>query len=176
MGQVQTKRLLRESMRGVLAERVRARWNKQGFRPPQDLWFKSKPFLALVRDTLASTTFRSSDYWIPGWWDRTLDRVEQGQVGLGWTVWGPLMIEWWRLQPGEYPDVEDSKPMLLAVEEPVRCMENGGEPSSTGEDGVASLEMCMGIYESQLLGGQRVSLPLQRRDSALYRLRDAGQL
>ncbi len=35
MGGAQTKRLLREAMRGILPEPVRLRWNKQGFLPPQ---------------------------------------------------------------------------------------------------------------------------------------------
>jgi len=45
MGEVQTKRLLRESMHGILPEGIRTRWNKQGFRPPQDLWLQSPAFL-----------------------------------------------------------------------------------------------------------------------------------
>lgn len=102
MGEIQTKRLLRESMRGILPEGIRTRWNKQGFRPPQDLWFQSKPFLSLVRDTLHSSSFRNSEHWIPGWWDNAMDRVEGGQIGLGWTIWQPFIIEQWRshfLQP-----------------------------------------------------------------------------
>ena len=50
MGEIQTKRLLRESMRGILPEPIRTRWNKQGFNPPQDLWFQSKRMLGLVRE------------------------------------------------------------------------------------------------------------------------------
>ena len=102
MGEVQTKRLLRESMRGILPEGIRSRWNKQGFRPPQDLWFQSKPFLDLVRDTLHSESFRNSEHWIPGWWDKALERVEEGQLGLGWSIWHPFMVELWKvhfLQP-----------------------------------------------------------------------------
>jgi asparagine synthase (glutamine-hydrolysing) len=96
MGEVQTKRLLRESMRGILPEAIRTRWNKQGFRPPQNLWFKSSRLLAAVRDTLSSSAFLSSDSWISGWWERALQRVEQGELGLNWTVWHPFMIEQWR--------------------------------------------------------------------------------
>lgn len=96
MGDVQTKRLLRESMRGILPESIRTRWNKQGFRPPQDLWFKSPAFLAMVRDTLHSASFTKSDYWIPSWWHKTLDRVEQGDLQLGWTIWQPFILEQWR--------------------------------------------------------------------------------
>lgn len=96
MGEIQTKRLLRESMRGILPESIRTRWNKQGFRPPQDLWFRSPLFLALVRDTLGSTSFRQSPYWIGPAWERMLDRVEAGDLALGWTIWHPFMIEAWR--------------------------------------------------------------------------------
>ncbi len=96
MGEIQTKRLLRESMRGILPESIRTRWNKQGFRPPQDLWFRSPRFLALVRDMLGSTSFRQSPYWIGPAWERMLDRVEAGELGLGWTIWHPFMIEAWR--------------------------------------------------------------------------------
>ena len=83
MGEIQTKRLLRESMRGILPEGIRTRWNKQGFRPPQDLWFQSPALLAQVRDAFSSSTFRDSPYWIAGWWQRALGRVEQGELGLG---------------------------------------------------------------------------------------------
>jgi asparagine synthase (glutamine-hydrolysing) len=96
MGEVQTKRLLRQSMRGILPESIRTRWNKQGFRPPQDLWFRSKRFLSLVRDTLAEPSFRHSPYWIGPTWERMLNRIEAGELHLGWTIWQPFMIEAWR--------------------------------------------------------------------------------
>lgn len=96
MGEVQTKRLLRESMRGILPEEIRTRWNKQGFRPPQDLWFQSPDMLASVRDTFHSQAFRDSEYWIASWWQRALRRVEQGELALGWTLWHPYMVEQWK--------------------------------------------------------------------------------
>jgi asparagine synthase (glutamine-hydrolysing) len=96
MGEVQTKRLLRESMTGILPETIRTRWNKQGFRPPQDQWFASRAFLDMARDTLGSSRFSGSDAWIAGWWQNALQRVERGELGLGWTLWAPLMIEWWK--------------------------------------------------------------------------------
>jgi asparagine synthase (glutamine-hydrolysing) len=96
MGEVQTKRVLRESLRGVLPEPIRTRWNKQGFRPPQDLWFQSKPFLAMAQDLLASRSFRDSPLWRPQVWDRMLSRVRAGELALGWTLWHPLVIELWR--------------------------------------------------------------------------------
>lgn len=96
MGEVQTKRLLRESMRGILPEGIRTRWNKQGFRPPQDLWFKSEAMLAKVHETFHGQHFRESPYWNARWWQRALSRVEHGELGLGWTLWHPFMIEQWK--------------------------------------------------------------------------------
>ena len=96
MGEVQTKRLLRESMRGILPEAIRTRWNKQGFRPPQDLWFQSPALRARVRDTLSSASFRQSPMWSPGWIDGAMKRIDAGELRLGWTLWQPFIIEEWR--------------------------------------------------------------------------------
>ncbi len=95
MGEVQTKRLLRESMRGILPEGVRTRWNKQGFRPPQEMWFDEPRFHSLARDTLASAAFRSRPWWNHAWWHSAMQRLEQGESALATTLWQPLMIEWW---------------------------------------------------------------------------------
>jgi asparagine synthase (glutamine-hydrolysing) len=96
MGNAQTKRLLRESMRGILPESIAARWNKQGFRPPQDLWFASSRFRSFVGDMLTSQTFRESPFWNPPWWEAALRRVDRGELALGWAIWHPLQIEVWR--------------------------------------------------------------------------------
>jgi asparagine synthase (glutamine-hydrolysing) len=92
MGEVQTKRLLK----GILPEPIRTRWNKQGFRPPQDLWFKSPELLTLVEDSFADSSFRQDPSWNQKWWLRALDRVRNGQLALGWTLWQPLVIEQWK--------------------------------------------------------------------------------
>jgi predicted dehydrogenase len=83
-------------------------------------------------------------------------------------------IEWYMLEPRPFPETPEVSSIQLAIEELVACIDNGSEPSSTGEDGVASLEMVMAIYESQRLGNCPVSLPLGERSSQLAMLRDAG--
>src|SRR5437773_8774956 len=55
-------------------------------RRSSDLWFQSPAFLRLVHDTLGSRSFRESPYWTSGWWQKALERVEQGQLRLGWTI------------------------------------------------------------------------------------------
>lgn len=95
MGEVQTKRLLRESVRGILPEEVRTRWNKQGFRPPQETWFQG-PLLTMAEDLLHSQSFIGSDYWDAPWWHRVLARLKAGEMQLGWTLWQPFIGEAWK--------------------------------------------------------------------------------
>ena len=85
-------------------------------------------------------------------------------------------LEWWKLEPAVFPAYRPASPMLEAVTELVACLETGGKPSSSGEDGVASLEMCMAAYASQARGNARVSLPLLDRRSQLEILRVARKL
>ncbi|RUQ38286.1 MAG: asparagine synthase (glutamine-hydrolyzing) [Candidatus Competibacteraceae bacterium] len=95
MGAVQTKRLLRESTQGILHESVRTRWNKQGFRPPQETWFQG-PLLAMAEDLLHSRSFLESAYWDAPWWHRVLERMKKGETQLGWGLWGPFIGEAWK--------------------------------------------------------------------------------
>jgi asparagine synthase (glutamine-hydrolysing) len=117
MGEAQTKRLLRESMRGVLPESIATRWNKQGFRPPQELWFTSPRLRALIKDTLASEAFRASPYWHSSWWQTAVERAERGERHLVWAIWQPVIIELWkkyflnRLET----TVRDSHPAIAGV-------------------------------------------------------------
>jgi hypothetical protein len=83
-------------------------------------------------------------------------------------------IEWWELETDPFPAVATTSTIGDAIAELVQCIEMGARPSSPGEDGVASLEMVMGVYESQRLENKPVTLPLVDRTSTLYRLRAAG--
>lgn len=83
-------------------------------------------------------------------------------------------IEWYELTPEPFPAAPPASSVQRAITELVTCIETGASPSSTGEDGVASLEMVMAIYESQRRGNTPVALPLADRTSALYRLREEG--
>lgn len=95
MGDTQTKRLLRESMRGVLPEAIRTRWGKQGFRPPQETWFRGG-LLDMAEDLLHSTTFVQSEFWDVAWWHGVLRRLRRGESGLGWLLWQPFIGEAWK--------------------------------------------------------------------------------
>jgi asparagine synthase (glutamine-hydrolysing) len=95
MGGIQTKRILRESMRGILPEKIRLRWRKQGFLPPQHVWFRGA-LLHKVRSIIEEPGFERSSIWLGAWWRKLLRRIEDGDSHLGWALWQPLMMEAWK--------------------------------------------------------------------------------
>jgi asparagine synthase (glutamine-hydrolysing) len=94
MGDVQTKRLLRESIRGTVPDPIRERWNKQGFRPPQDAWVSDHMYEA-VRDVLHSREFANRGWWRVGWWQSALKRLRKGEAHLASPLWMPYITEMW---------------------------------------------------------------------------------
>lgn len=94
MGDAQTKRLLRESMAGILPDPIRTRWNKQGFLPPQDLWLRGG-LGALAEEIIQSAEFAGRGLWNVPWWRSVLARFQAGESALAWTLWRPLIAESW---------------------------------------------------------------------------------
>jgi asparagine synthase (glutamine-hydrolysing) len=95
MGGAETKRLLRESLVGILPEKIRTRWNKQGFVPPQVDWFRGALGPA-VRTVIEDQEFRSSAFWRASWWSSVLERFEKGESALASVLWRPFMEHAWR--------------------------------------------------------------------------------
>lgn len=94
MGGAETKRLLRRALRGVLPDSIRERWNKQGFRPPQENWFKGE-LLAYARDTVNDPAFAARGLWDAAWWQTAVERLEKGESHLAWSLWMPMIVEAW---------------------------------------------------------------------------------
>ncbi|KIL97696.1 Asparagine synthetase glutamine-hydrolyzing [Paramagnetospirillum magnetotacticum MS-1] len=95
MGEAQTKRLLREAVKGILPEQVRTRWNKQGFLPPQDIWF-AQGLIDEAERVIEDPSFARAGYWNVSWWRCAIRRFRAGETHLGWVLWRPLMLESWR--------------------------------------------------------------------------------
>ncbi|WP_096700112.1 asparagine synthase (glutamine-hydrolyzing) [Magnetospirillum sp. 15-1] len=96
MGEAQTKRILREAMRGILPEPIRTRWNKQGFLPPQEHWFAAG-LAQHAAKVIHDPGFGASGVWRVKWWRRALSRFQAGESHLAWVPWRPLMAEAWRV-------------------------------------------------------------------------------
>jgi len=95
MGEAQTKRLLRESMRGVLPETIRTRWNKQGFLPPIARWL-DEGLIDAVEDRIASPRFAADPLWEAGWWRTAVGRYRAGDTALAGTLWKAFAADAWR--------------------------------------------------------------------------------
>jgi predicted dehydrogenase len=54
-----------------------------------------------------------------------------------------------------------------AVRDLIKCLTDGGTPASTGEDGLAALEVVIGFHVSDRVHGQEVSLPIHGSDRNL---------
>ena len=95
MGDTQTKRVLRGAMKGILPEPIRQRWNKQGFLPPQALWFR-QALLDETRDIIESREFQDSGLWQRSWWRHVLKRFDNGEDHLASMLWRPFIEHSWR--------------------------------------------------------------------------------
>ena len=95
MGNAQTKRVLREAMRGILPETIRTRWRKQGFVPPQAYWM-SQGLLPAVIDIIQDPSFARSTFWHPTWWHKAVRRFQSGETALAAPLWKLLSTEAWK--------------------------------------------------------------------------------
>src|SRR5688572_28171304 len=97
-------------MRGILPEGIRTRWNKRGFRPPQEVWFQNPALLSEVRRVFSSENFKQSEFWNPRWWAGAPRRLEAGNTALNWIIWQPFILQIWRenfLRPVEAAKLAD---------------------------------------------------------------------
>ena len=53
---------------------------------------------------------------------------------------------------------------MLGYRELMDCIETGGTPTSSGEDGMKALEIVVGFHLSSLAGGSPVALPIPEAD------------
>jgi asparagine synthase (glutamine-hydrolysing) len=94
IGDGYTKKILRESMKGILPESIRERTDKMGFVTPERLWLSGslKPWLD---DILASASFRNRAYFnAPQIVSLVAKRRAQGG-DIGFALWRWLNLELW---------------------------------------------------------------------------------
>jgi len=95
MGEAETKHLLRGALVDILPDKIRTRWNKQGFVPPQVDWFQGGLGPA-VRAVIEDPSFRDSNFWRASWWRSVLDRFQKGETTLASVLWRPFIEHAWR--------------------------------------------------------------------------------
>ena len=95
MAQAQTKFLLRESMQGIVPEKIRTRWGKQGFLPPIADWLAGD-LGQLLEELFLSQSFQTNPHWAPDWWQGIFRRFKAGESQLSDPLWKVLVSELWR--------------------------------------------------------------------------------
>jgi asparagine synthase (glutamine-hydrolysing) len=90
-----TKHLLRESMKGVLSEKIRMRRDKVGFDTPQDEWFKKPAWRSMVSEILSSKSFADRDLIDPVEAIKTYDAHISGKTNASKEIWKWIHLELW---------------------------------------------------------------------------------
>jgi predicted dehydrogenase len=99
-----------------------------------------------------------------------------GETGRFRSVANGREVEWWQVEGG--PRGEPRRrvfprpqrwlsPPLNSVLDIVACLESDKQPTCSGADGLAALEVAIGLRESHRRGGARVALPLADRGLAI---------
>jgi asparagine synthase (glutamine-hydrolysing) len=92
-----TKVILRNSMKGILPEKVRARTDKMGFVTPEGLWFRT---VAKGRawEILTSKSFEERGYFNVKEIRKAFEEHITGRRDLGFTPWRWINLELWMRQ------------------------------------------------------------------------------
>lgn len=91
----QTKRILREAMRGVLPETIRRRSDKVGFPGPSANWLRGERGRRLVHELFAPGAMLSRDYVSPQEALRLLERGTSHAAEIPADLWKCVSLELW---------------------------------------------------------------------------------
>lgn len=92
-----TKVILRNSMKGILPEKVRRRMDKMGFVTPEALWFRTTA-REKAWEILTSKSFEERGYFNVKEIQRAFEEHVVGRRDLGFTPWRWINLELWMRQ------------------------------------------------------------------------------
>lgn len=90
-----TKVFLRNSMKGILPEKIRLRVDKTGFETPQDEWFRERDFERFINEILSSKSFKERRIIDP---DKAKDLYKKhllGEINISKEIWKWIHLELW---------------------------------------------------------------------------------
>jgi len=90
-----TKHLLRESMKGILPEKIRIRRDKVGFDTPQDEWLKKTAWKDMVTEILNSRSFAGREIIDPVEAMKTYNAHISGKINAAKEIWKWVHLELW---------------------------------------------------------------------------------
>ncbi len=90
-----TKQILRESMTGILPEKIRCRLDKIGFETPEAEWFRTPLFKSYIWDILKSDSFKSRGLIIPEKTEKLYQQHLNGKLDISKEIWKWINLELW---------------------------------------------------------------------------------
>jgi asparagine synthase (glutamine-hydrolysing) len=90
-----TKYILRESMKGILPEKIRSRRDKMGFETPQDEWFRSALWQKIVFNILNSDSFKERNLVAPQKALQQYNKHLSGKISVAKEIWKWVHLELW---------------------------------------------------------------------------------
>ena len=91
----ETKYILRQVMKGLLPEPIRKRKDKIGFETPQDEWFRTPDFQALINEILNSESFQNRGFIYS---KKALDLYSKHlkkEINISKEIWKWIHLELW---------------------------------------------------------------------------------
>lgn len=95
INQGMTKYILRNSMRGILPEKIRMRKDKVGFGTPQDDWFRSEQLQNYILDILNSRIFQTRNYLEANKIINLYKKHISHKINIGNEIWKWINLELW---------------------------------------------------------------------------------
>ena len=89
-----TKNILRTSFGERLPQKLLNRKDKQGFLPPQDIWFEKLSIK--LNEYLEDREVFDNKIWDIPWWKKLIIRYEKGEKNLSWVLWKPYAFYLWK--------------------------------------------------------------------------------
>lgn len=90
-----TKHILREAMKGILPEKIRVRRDKIGFSTPQDEWFRTPQFQAIILEIINSASFNSRGFFNVARIKELYERHLLKKINCSNEIWKWIHLEMW---------------------------------------------------------------------------------
>ena len=90
-----TKYILRESMKGILPEKILLRRDKIGFATPQDEWFRTESWQQKIKEIIHSESFKNRELIIPEKAAYLYQQHLSGKNNVGDEIWKWVHLELW---------------------------------------------------------------------------------
>ena len=90
-----TKHILRESMKNIVPEKNRLRYDKVGFDTPQDEWFRAKAFQEYIKDILTSSSNPLNNYVDLHVASKLYNKHVKGETNIAKDIWKWINLHVW---------------------------------------------------------------------------------